>query len=297
MISTRHFLFCSLLLLSVPLCAQHSADVPGEVPYGNNPEAGQFVEVNGISMYVETYGSGEPVLLIHGNGLSISGMEFQIAHFARRNRVIVADSRGHGKSGLGTGQLTYVQMTDDYRALLEHLKLEKINIFGWSDGGIISLMLAIHHPELVNKIAIMGANLRPDQTAVNPWTAALLAPFSQTVDEMIEKNDTTDNWLLTRQLLDLLMTQPDIPTQSLHSINAPVLVMTSDKDIIRSQHTLEIFENLGKAHLAILPGETHWAPANDPDSFNALLEKFFDTPFTRPESEKILAEELNPPAE
>ena len=262
------------------------------IPYGDNPQAGHYVDVNGIALYFETYGNGKPLLLIHGNGQSIAALRFQIAHFAQSYQVIVADSRGHGKSGLGTDHLVYMQMMEDYNALLEHLNVSKANIIGWSDGGILSLLLAIHHPDKANKMAIMGANLRPDETAINSWTRELLEPFSKTVDEMIRNKDTTADWPLNRQLLDLLMTQPDIPVESLHQIEAPVLVMAGDKDIIRSAHTVEIFDNLPQAHLAILPGQTHWAPQTDPVGFNALVEKFFAAPYTRPESREILAREL-----
>ena len=289
--------FLSLILvLTTPvlaLAAEAQADL---IPYGDNPAAGHYADVNGIAMYYETYGSGSPLLVIHGNGQSISAVKFQIEHFARKYHVIAADSRGHGKSGLGTDHLEYVQMMEDYNSLLDQLNITGANVIGWSDGGILSLLLAIHHPDKVNKMAIMGANLRPDETAVNSWTHELLEPFSKTVDQMISDKDTSTDWPLNRQLLDLLMTQPDIPLESLHRITSPVLVMAGDKDIIRTQHTVEIFENLEKAHLAILPGQTHWAPATDPDTFNALVDRFFDTPYTRPESRDILDRELNPPA-
>ena len=163
----------------------------------------------------------------------------------------------------------------------------------WSDGGILGLLLAIHHPGKVNKMALMGANLRPDETAVYSWAFELLQPLSDTIDEMISNDDTSQNALLDRQQLDLLMTQPDIPVESLRKIKVPVLVMAGDKDIIRSEHSLEIFENLPQAHLAILPGQTHWAPVTDPNGFNDLVEKFFETEFTRPESREVLAAELN----
>lgn len=288
------FLF---LLMIVPVRVLAADSGPESIPYGSNSQAGHHADVNGITMYYETYGSGDSLLLIHGNGQSIADLHFQIAHFARSYRVIVADSRGHGKSGLGKDQLTYVQMMEDYNALLEQLSIAGANVVGWSDGGILGLLLAIHHPDKVNKMAIMGANLRPDQTAVNSWTSELLQPLSDTVDKMISSSDTSQDWLLARQQLDLLLTQPNIPVESLHRIKAPVLVMAGDKDIIRSEHSLEIFENLPLAHLAILPGQTHWAPVTDPNGFNAMVEKFFDTPFTRPESREILAAELSPPEE
>lgn len=277
-----------LLTLTTPLLAAE----PVPVPYGDNAAAGQYALVNGIRMYYESYGGGEPVLVIHGNGETLASMHFQIAHFSAHQRVIAADSRGHGKSGLNTDHLTYLQMMEDYNALLEQLQLKSVNVIGWSDGGILGLLLAIHHPDKVGKLAIMGANLRPDQTAVNPWTAELLQPVSAHVDAMLASGDTSDNWALSRQLLDLLMTQPDIPVEDLGRIRTPVLVIAGDRDIIRNEHTLEIFEHLPQAHLAILPGQTHWAPMTDPDGFNALVARFFDTPYARPESRELLERAL-----
>lgn len=285
----------TLLLVATPLLAPAAEEKPQIIPYGNNPQAGHYADINGIRLYFETYGSGEPLLVIHGNGNTIADMYFQIEHFAHNYHVVAADSRGHGKSGLGTDHLTYMQMMEDYNALLDELNISKANVIGWSDGGILSLLLAIHHPDKVNKMAIMGANLRPDDTAVNSWAHELLQPYSETVNEMISSGDTSRDWKLNRQLLDLLMTQPDIPLADLHKIKAPVLVMAADKDIIRTEHTVEIFDNLRQAHLAILPGQTHWAPVTDPDTFNALVQRFFDRPYTRPESRDFLARDLNPP--
>ncbi len=285
-------LHCVLLLLlaltPLPTLAETTA-------YGNNPEAGHFAELNGIKMYYETYGSGDPLLLIHGNGQSIVDMQFQIEYFAQNYKVIVSDSRGHGKSGLGTDRLTYIQMVDDYNVLLEQLDVTGAYVVGWSDGGIQALLLAINHPDKVRKMAIMGANLRPDQTAIEDWVPGLLQPLSDAIGEMIASKDTSEDWQHHRQLFDLLLTQPDIPVESLQGIQVPVLVIAGDKDIIRAEHTLEIFANLPRAHLAILPGQTHWAPVTDPDGFNQLVGRFFATPFTRPTSLEILERELNPP--
>lgn len=291
----KHHFFLFFLLLAVAIPVLATDNNSQEVPYGNNPEAGHYASVNGIEMYYEIYGSGKPLLVIHGNGQSIASMNFQVAHFSKDYKVIVTDSRGHGKSGMGEGHLNYVQMMEDYNALMEQLNVRDARVFGWSDGGILALLLAIHHPDKVSEMAVMGANLRPDQSAIYPWVSELLQPMSGMVDEMIAGKDNSDDWQYHRQLLDLLMTQPDIPVKSLHEINIPVLVIAGDKDIIRGSHSLEIFENLPKAHLAILPGQTHWAPATDPVGFNALLEKFFSTPYSRPTSQQILASELNPP--
>ena len=284
MIAKRTFL---ILLLLLPLCSM--AETP---PYGSNDEAGSYADVNGIKLYYEIYGSGDPVLVIHGNGQSIADMAPQISHFSVDNKVIVVDTRGHGKSGLGAGELTYVQMASDYNALLDQLDVEGVNIIGWSDGGILALLLAIHYPDKVNEMATMGANLRPDSSAVDPDISVLLEPLGEMFDEMIEKGDTSADWHHQRQVFQILITQPNIPIESVQKIEAPVLVIAGDKDIIRARHSLEIFENLPKAHLAILPGQTHWAPATDPDMFNGMVSRFFDTPFERPTSLDILKHDL-----
>jgi len=287
-----------LLLSSVLLTPAQSnifASEPKAAAYGENAKAGKILDINGIKFYYEVYGAGDPLLIIHGNGQSIADMHFQIEHFAKSNKVIVADSRGHGKSGLGEGTLTYPQMMDDYNDLLDALDIKSAKVIGWSDGGIQALLLAIHHPEKVSKMALMGANLRPGKTAVSGWVTPLLQPLSEMFNEMVDKGDTSDDWNHHKQLLDILMTQPNISLDELHTIKAPVLVMAGDKDIILASHTLEIFENLPKAHLAILPGQTHWAPATDPVTFNRLVETFFVNPYTRPTSEEILTAEFNPP--
>lgn len=285
-----HYLKLIILFVFIALPAfSYANDTTDDaVPYGQNPAAGKYADINGIKLYYEIYGTGAPLVLIHGNGDSISGLKAQIEHFAKSYKVIVADSRGHGKSGLGTGQLTYEQMLDDWNDLLNHLGIKDAAIFGWSDGGILGLKLALNHPDKVSKLAIMGANLRPDDTAVEPWVKPLLAGAVKQVEEMSAQQDTSQNWDLQKQLINLLLTQPHIKTASLHQIKIPVLVIAGDRDVIRVEHTIEIFQNLENSHLAILPGNTHFAPATHSAQFNKLLGNFFDKPFTKPTTQEIM---------
>ena len=109
--------------------------------YGSNSAAGNTFVFDGNRFYYETYGSGLPLLLIHGNGESINIFKGQIGALSRHHKVIAMDSRGQGKSELGTAALTYEQMAEDINALLEQLKLDHVKVLGWSDGGIIGLLL------------------------------------------------------------------------------------------------------------------------------------------------------------
>ena len=255
------------------------------VPYGSNAAAGAYASINGIKLYYETYGNGQPMLQIHGNGQSISGLSHQIAFFSPRYKIIVADSRGHGKSEMGAGRLTYEQMAEDLNALLEKLKAKPVYVLGWSDGGIVGLLLAIRHPDKVGKLAIMGANLNPD--GAYDWAIKWAVKEDQRTAGMIAKGDTSQPWPVMRQHSDLLLKQPHIPVADLAKVKAPTLVMAGDKDVIRDDHTLQIFHGIPQAHLAIFPGATHLIPSEDHELFNGTLERFFNRAFTRPDTKDL----------
>ncbi|WP_456313800.1 alpha/beta fold hydrolase [Pseudomonas shirazensis] len=278
-----------LLLLIYSIGAIGSAQVQMnykfDTPYGKNTAVGKFAEINGAKIYYEEYGKGEPLLLIHGNGGSIESMGNQIDYFKSKYRVIVADNRGQGKSELETDSLTYVQITKDIEELVNRLKLDSISIIGWSDGGIVGLQMGISGKSKIKKIVAMGANLRPDATAVNSWATNDVQNMRKMIVSKIKAKDTSENWNLQKQLAGLLVDQPNIATKDLSKIKAKVLIIAGDKDIIKNEHSVEIFENIPKAQLCIMPGETHFAPASSPEVFNALANKFLSEPFKRPDSD------------
>jgi len=284
----KHTISLFTLLLGLTLghttLAQVDMNLKFKTPYGHNPDAGHYANVNGIKMYYEVYGEGHPLLLIHGNGGDILSMGHQIEYFKDKYQVIVADSRGHGQSELHTDSLTYVQMAADWAELTHQLKLDSAYVIGWSDGGILALLLGIEHPETVDKIVTMGANLCPDSTAVYPWAVNWVKQTQREVAAMISAKDTTQNWDLAKQMLNLLGNQPTIATADLAKISVPVLLMAGDKDVIRETHTVEMYQHLPHAQLCILPGETHFAPATTPEIFNPIAARFLAAPFTRPDT-------------
>ncbi len=281
----RHLLF-SLLLLGLAARAPAQLAPPRlAIPYGSNSSAGNYTELNSIRLYYETYGDGPVMLQIHGNGGSIRDMGNQIQFFTPHYRVIAADSRGHGKSEIGAGPLTYEQQAEDLNALLDQLQVKSAYVLGWSDGGIIGLLLAIHHPEKVGKLAIMGANLNPE--GAYPWALDWVKQRNKFVDEKIAAGDKSRPWTILKQHLALLGEQPQIPVGDLAKITAPVLVMAGDKDVIRDDHTLLIFHNIPQAHLAIFPGATHLIAWENPDLFNQTIETFFSKAYTRPDTKNF----------
>lgn len=248
--------------------------------YGNNSKAGKYYDVNGIKMYCETYGQGQPLLLIHGNGGSIVDFSKQIPYFSKKYKVIVADSRAHGKSIDKGDALTYEIMSDDYAELLQKMKIDSAFVIGWSDGGINGLLLSMRHPEKVKKLIVTGANLRPDSSAVQADIfKRVSANYLQFKEQFAQKKDKTDLDYTVLKYKRLLSEQPNIDSKSLHSIKVPVLVIGGDNDVIKPEHTLEIFRNIPKADLWILPNSGHSTLVVYTNEFNAKADTFFKTKF------------------
>ena len=286
--SARRTFCLALLALAASTGLLTGGAIASDPSYGSNTEVGNYLEVNGINLYYEVYGEGEPLVLIHGSGQSIADMAHQIRHFSTDYRVVVADSRAHGRSGMTNEQMTYKIMAQDWVALINHLELPPVRLLGWSDGGNISLEIARTHPSSVDRVAVMGANLSPDRSAVHSWAVDWVLGFSQEIDAKIAAGDTEQNWQALKQQFYLLRELPDMSLEELASIEAPVLVMAGDQDIIRGEHTLLIYQTLPRAHLAIFPGETHFTPATDPALFNATVERFMSRAYERPESKDFI---------
>ena len=159
-------LFQSALLM---LLLVSSAKSQRQRNYGDNTDSGKYYSLRGFKMYAETYGQGIPVLLVHGNGGSISSFDHTIPYFSKKYKVIAADSRAHGRSKDHSDSLSFEQMADDCAALLDSMHINKANVIGWSDGGIVGLLLAIRHPDKILNLASSGANIWPDSTAIVPF--------------------------------------------------------------------------------------------------------------------------------
>lgn len=246
------------------------------VKYGNNPAAGRTFTHDGVKFYYETYGTGEPLLVIHGNGGSIADLVPQIAHFRKRYKVIAMDSRSQGKSGDSPVAITYEMMADDQAALLDHLKVGPVNVLGWSDGGIEALLLGIRHPTKVKKLVAMAANLNPTDQALRPEVLDLIKSMSA----QAPKNETKES-RREAAMTKLLLEQPNIELQALSAINAPTLILAGDHDVIRDEHTVAIYLNIPNAQLAIFPNSTHMVPFDDPVLFNSTVERFLSRPFVK----------------
>ena len=261
-----------------PMAAK--APTTAAVKYGANAAAGHTFTHDGVTLYYEVYGTGEPLLMVHGNGGSISDLRKQIAYFRKRYMVIAMDSRDHGRSGDSAETLTYEKMTDDQAALLDHLKVGPVNVLGWSDGGIEALLLGIRHPARVKKLVAMAANLNPTADAFSPEVLTLIKTMM--ADIPATARDTPEGRRALK-VTGMMLVEPNIDAKALEGITAPTLVLAADHDVIRDEHTIDIYHHVPNSQLAIFPNATHMIPYDDPATFNATVERFLRTPFVKRE--------------
>lgn len=248
---------------------------------GNNSTTGKYLTTRGIQLYYEIYGQGEPLLFIHGNGGSILNFSNQIPYFAEKYKVIAVDSRAQGKSTDDSDSLSYEIMADDLNALLDSLKTGPCFIIGWSDGGINALLLALRHPDKVKKMAITGANLWPDTTAVDPEFSKIFeAEIAGLPPNTLSKNQL--------KLNRLLFEEPHITTTQLAKIQCPTLVMGGDHDVIRTDHTMLIANSIPQSYLWILPNSGHSTPIYYKDIFNMVVQDFLTKPYRKIEGMRRL---------
>ena len=254
-------LFIVLFSFAISSCAQLNTH-----NYGDNKQAGHYASVNGIKLYYETYGTGEPLILLHGNGGSVNSFSKQIPFFEKYYQVIAIDSRLQGKSGGSPDNISYDLMASDFCALLDYLHIGSANVLGWSDGGIDGIIMALNCPEKVKKLAISGANTVPDSSAVTDADIRSMIDFV-TNNKTASKTEIA----LTKMMID----QPNIPYKSLKQIHCPVLVMAGDHDMIKPEHTLKIFQSIPSASLCIFPDSNHGVCQQHPKLFNETVLAFF----------------------
>lgn len=152
---------------------------------------GKMLTVNQRQVNVLDTGKGPTVLLLHPNSGDIASMEKQIRFLLPNHRVVLPEARGHGKTPLGKDSLTYERITEDVYEIVQYLKLDSCLVFGWSDGGIVGLRLAMKHPETVKRLAIYGANLRPDTGAINAFAVNMVRHDLEFFQQRLDAKDTT----------------------------------------------------------------------------------------------------------
>lgn len=229
-----------------------------------------WATVNGHRLYYETKGEGRPLLLLHGGGNTIHGsFARQLDVFARTHRIIAPEQMGQGHTPDPGGPLTYAAMANDTAALLDQLHLRDVDVVGWSDGGILALMLAARRPELVHRLVVSGANFS---------TAGLPA---DDLREMSARDQLGPPKTTSDKLNHLWATSPttdELSPAILGGIHQRVLVMAGDHDAILLDHTIALYRALPDARLCILPGTSHGTFLERSDWVNPIVQAFLTEP-------------------
>lgn len=222
------------------------------------PEEIKTVTINSNTIHYAVRGpqDGKPVVLLHGNGGSFKSMRTQAMQLARKGyRVFSPDSRGQGLN-TPVDEYHYADMADDHWKLISALGLKKPAVYGWSDGGILALMIEMEHPGTCSLIAAAGANLFPDCG---------------------EDFEEFKKWILEQgtPLAMMMLSEPDIDPKALCAIKCPALVTVGDKDLISVEHTKLIADNIPGCELVIVKNATHSSYIKKNPRMGHLLLDFF----------------------
>ncbi|KAA8482938.1 alpha/beta fold hydrolase [Arcticibacter tournemirensis] len=247
------------------------AEIIGNTPslkgllYGNNQ--GKRIRVDEGEIYYESYGKGSPLFLLHGNNERINSFREQIEPLSRHFKVIALDTRGQGNSTNNSASpYTYEQFAQDLSVVMDSLSIKKASLLGWSDGGNTALIFALNHPENVEKMVLMGANLFPGPEAIEE---DVIEDFKNRRDSLMKLPDPESQNQM--RLADLVLKEPHIDDTALQRIAAPVLVVAGEFDVVKKQHTMLIHSLIKNSRLEIIPGGDHYAPLKDPKVFNKIV--------------------------
>jgi pimeloyl-ACP methyl ester carboxylesterase len=253
--------------------------------------AGDRVKVNGMEMYYEVSGEGDPLIVLHGAYMNIPSMGAIIPKLAETHKVYAIEFQGHGRTTDIDRPITYPNLADDVAAFMDAVKIEKADVFGYSMGAAAGLQLAIRHPEKVNKLA--AASVAYDAEGWQPAFKAFIPqmsvemfvnmPFAEDYRKLAANPDGFPE--LVRKLI-ALEKEPMAWEADVRALKTPVLIITGDADVATLEHSVALFRLLGggvmgdmgkplpASRLAVLPATSHTAVISQPELLHAFVEPF-----------------------
>lgn len=263
----------------------------------NKESVGKYVQVNGLNMYYEIHGMGQPLVLLHG-AFSAIGTSFgkMLPLLTRTRQVIAFELQAHGHTADIDRPLTIEGMADDVAAALKQLGIEQADVLGYSMGASVALHFAIRHPEILRKLILVSVTytlngvhpglmeglgeMKPEMMHGSPWHDEYIriAPRPDDFNRLFAKKTEMD-----RQLRD-------IPAETIQAIKSPVLLVLGDSDIVRPEHAVEMFRLVGggifgdtpaglpNSQLAVLPGTSHVTIVERAEWLAPMIEAFLEAP-------------------
>lgn len=262
----------------------------GEVPVVQSG----YAPVNGLEMYYEIHGAGQPLIVIHGAYMTIEAMGAIIPKLAESHQVIAVELQGHGRTGDIPGRLLrYETLADDIDALMAYHNIATADIFGFSLGGGVALQVALQHPERVNKLILVSSTYRSEG-----WYAEMYAAVDQITPEIFAGSPMESEYqrlspnpenfgTLVTKLIELTKRVQAVSPDEIRAIQAPTLVIVGDADNVRLEHALDLYKLRGGgvpgdivgapvSQLAIIPGATHTTLIDRVDALAMFTNAFLD---------------------
>lgn len=253
----------------------------------NESNAGKYAEVDGLKMYYEIHGGGKPLVLLHGAFGTAESWANVLPTLTKTRQVIIIEQQGHGHTGDRDTPLTYEQMAEDTAALLRKIHIQSADVFGYSDGGVVGLRLAIKHPELVGKLAILGSHAGTLKGAYEPTAYAQFMSLPDDFAPAVLKDPydrvapDKSKWpILVRKIKVLGRDFRGFTEEEVKSIKAPALIMQGDRDGVRPEHAVELMRLIPNSQLAIFPGGDHFILYTRTGKVVEAFMTFFEAPAT-----------------
>jgi pimeloyl-ACP methyl ester carboxylesterase len=244
---------------------------------------GRYVEIGELKTWYDQQGAGEPLVLLHGGMSTNETWGAQMPDFGARFRVTAPERRGHGHTPDLEGPMSYDVMANDTIGFLEAVVGNPAHLIGWSDGGIVGLLIAMARPDLVRKLVVIGANFDP--SGMVPQAMQGLTSMTAGSDDLAvyrtlyeaASPDGPEHWpVVFAKFQKMVSTQPNITHEQLGRIGAPTLVLIGDDDMISLEHTSALYNAIPNSELAVVPGTSHTLLMEKPYLVNQLVLDFLE---------------------
>ena len=271
------FTILTILIVATEVNAEPQWMTLPPTPVLPDADRSGYAPINGIKIWYAMFGRGEPVILLHGGLANSNYWGNQVPVLAKYYQVIVMDSRGHGRSSRDQQPFGYELMASDVIGLMDYLKLQKAAIVGWSDGAILGLVIAIHHPERLTKLFAFGANSDPsgvkDDLGESPVFKESAARREKEYQQL---SPTPDQYQSFRdQIRQMQEREPNFTAEQLRSIKVATWIVDGDhEEAIKRENTLFMADQIPSAGLLLQPGVSHFSFLQEPEQSNSDLLHF-----------------------
>jgi len=226
-----------------------------------------YIKCNSADIYYEIHGEGDPILCLHGNGEDSSYFNPQVKECSKNYKVILMDSRGHGKSSFGEEGLLLELIAKDVINVLKELNIDKVHLLGFSDGGNIALIIALKSPEMLKTLSLVGANLQPNDIKLFARIPIMIGYGVYSLFSFNKK----------KEVMGLMIKEPYFKEEDLNTICIPTLVIAGEKDLIKESCTKLISKSIKDSKLQIIKGGDHFISNKKPDVFNKIFLDFISS--------------------